>query len=102
MILLPIAAASAVIGSGNDLLAACVADEGQRACAAMILGVANGAMLAAQDAHQKVICPRVGLRPDDLIVAVRKYLDAHPETRSKPAPLLVYRALKEALPCPEG
>ena len=102
MILLPIAAASAVIGSGNDLLAACVADEGQRACAAMILGVANGAMLAAQDAHQKVICPRVGLRPEDLIVAVRKYLDAHPETRSKPAPLLVYRALKEALPCPEG
>ena len=97
MILLPIAAASAVIGSGNDLLAACVADEGQRACAAMILGVANGAMLAAQDAHQKVICPRVGLRPEDLIVAVRKYLDAHPETRSKPAPLLVYRALKEAL-----
>ena len=102
MILLPIAAASAVIGSGNDLLAACVADEGQRACAAMILGVANGAMLAAQDAHQKVICPRVGLRPEDLIVAVRKYLDAHPETRSKPAPLLVYRALKEALPCPES
>jgi len=102
MILLPIAAASAVIGSGNDLLAACVADEGQRACAAMILGVANGATLAAQDAHQKVICPRVGLRPEDLIVAVRKYLDAHPETRSKPAPLLVYRALKEALPCPEG
>ena len=102
MILLPIAAASAVIGSGNDLLAACVADEGQRICAAMVLGVANGAMLAAQDAHQKVMCPPIGLRPEDMIVAVRKYLDAHPETRSKPAPLLVYRALKEALPCPQG
>ena len=102
MILLPILAAGAIIGSGNDLLAACVADEGQRACAAMVLGVANGAMLAAQDAHQKVICPRVGLRPEDLIVAVRKYLDAHPETRSKPAPILTYRALKEALPCPQG
>jgi len=102
MILLPIAVASTAIGSGNDLLAACVADEGQRACAAMVLGVANGAMLAAQDAHQKVICPRVGLRSEDLIVAVRKYLDEHPETRSKPAHLLVYRALKEALPCPQG
>jgi hypothetical protein len=102
VILLPILAASAVIGSGDDLLATCVAEEGQRACAAMVLGVANGAMLAAQDAHQKVICPRIGLRPEDLIVAVRKYLDAHPETRSKPAPLLVYRALKEALPCPQG
>lgn len=102
MILLPILAAGAVIGSGNDLLAACVTDEGRRACAAMVLGVANGAMLAAQDAHQKVICPPVGLHPDDLIVAVRKSLDAHPETRSKPAPLLVYQALKAALPCPQG
>ena len=102
MILLPILAASSVIGSGNDLLAACVADDGQRACAAMVLGVVNGAMLAQDDAHQKVICPRIGLRPEDLIVAVRKYLDAHPETRSKPAPLLVYRAIKEALPCPQG
>lgn len=102
MILLPILAAASVIGSGNDLLAACVADEGQKACAAMVLGVANGAMLAGQDAHQKVICPQVGVRPEDLINAVRKYLDAHPETRSKPAPLLTYRALKEALPCPQG
>jgi Rap1a immunity proteins len=102
MILLPILAASALIGSGNDLLAACVSDEGRRACNAMVLGVANGAMLAAQDAHQKVICPRIGLRPEDLVVAVRKYLDAHPEARSKPAPLLVYQALKDALPCPQG
>jgi hypothetical protein len=102
MILLPILAAASVIGSGNDLLAACVADADQRACAAMVLGVANGAMLAQDDAHQKVMCPRIGIRPEDLIVAVRKYLDVHPETRSKPAPLLVYRALKEALPCPQG
>lgn len=102
MILMPVLAAAAMIGSGTDLLSACTADEGQRACAAMVLGVANGAMLAAQDAHQKVICPRIGLRPEDLIVAVRKYLDAHPETRSRPAPLIVYQALKEALPCPQG
>ena len=102
MIVLPVLAATAVIGSGNDLLAACAADEGQRLCAAMVLGVANGAMLAQDDAHQKVICTRVGVRPEDLIIAVRKYLDAHPETRSKPAPLLVYRALREALPCPQG
>lgn len=102
MILLPILAATTIIGSGDDLLANCMAEEGQKACAAMVLGVANGAMLAAQDAHQKVICPRIGLRPEDLIIAVRKYLDAHPETRSKPAPILTYRALKEALPCPQG
>ena len=102
MILLPFLAVSSVIGSGNDLLAVCVADDGQRACAAMVLGVANGAMLAQDDAHQKVICTRIGIRPEDLITAVRKYLDAHPETRSRPAPLLVYRALKEALPCPQG
>lgn len=68
----------------------------------MVLGVANGAMLAAQEAHQKVMCPRIGVRPEDLIVAVRKYLDAHPETRSKPAALLAYQALKETLPCPQG
>lgn len=102
MILLAILANAAVIGTGEDLLAACTADEGRRACAAMVLGIANGAMLAAQDAHQKVLCPPVGLRPDDLILAVRKYLDSHPETRSKPAPILTYRALKEALPCPQG
>jgi len=102
MILLPILAAGAAIGTGNDLLAACVAEERRPVCVAMVLGVANGAMLAAQDAHQKVICPRIGLRPDDLVIAVRKYLDAHPETRSRPAPLLVYQALKEALPCPQG
>ena len=102
MILLPVLAAASIIGSGEDLLAACTADEGRKACAAMVLGVANGAMLAAQDAHQKVICPRIGIRPEDLIVAVRKYLDAHPETRSKPAPILTYQALKEALPCPQG
>lgn len=102
MIVLPVLAAMAATGSGDDLLASCITEAGQRACAAMVLGVANGAMLAAQEAHQKVLCPRVGLRPEDLVVAVRKYLDAHPETRSKPAPVLVYRALKEALPCPQG
>jgi hypothetical protein len=102
MIALSVLAATAAIGTGDDLLAACITDEGRRACAAMVLGVANGAMLAAQDAHQKVLCPRIGLRPEDLIVAVRKYLDAHPDTRSKPAPLLTYRALKEVLPCPQG
>ena len=91
-----------MIGTGDDLLAACTANEDRRACAAMVLGVANGAMLAQKDAHQAVLCPRIGIRPDDLILAVRKYLDAHPETRGKPAPILAYQALKEALPCPQG
>jgi len=68
----------------------------------MVLGVANGAMLAAQDTRQKILCPPIGVRPDGLIVAVRKYLEAHPETRSKPVPILTYQALKEALPCPKG
>ena len=102
MILLPLLAAATMIGTGDDLLAACTAEEGRRACASMVLGVANGAMLAAQDAHQKVLCPPIGVRPDGLIAAVRKYLDAHPETRSRPAPILTYQALKEALPCPQG
>lgn len=101
MLFLPIlaVAGASLIGTGEDLLAACTADDGRKACAAMVLGVANGAMLAAQDAHQKMLCPRIGLQPGDLVIIVRKYLDAHPETRSKPAPLLTYRALKEALPC---
>ena len=68
----------------------------------MIMGVADGAMLAAADAHQKVLCARIGIRPADLIEAVRKYLDAHPELRSKPASLVNYRALRDALRCPEG
>jgi len=103
MLLLPIfAAAAAAIGTGDDLLAACTTDERRPACTAMIMGVANGAMLAAADAHQKVLCPRIGIRPGDLVESVRKYLDAHPEQRSKPAPLLTYRALKEILPCPQG
>jgi len=102
MFLLPLLAAAA-INNGADLLAACTAPEAERAaCSAMVLGVANGAMLAATDAHQKVMCARIGIRPGDLVEAVRKYLDAHPELRSKPAPLLTYRALKEALPCPQG
>jgi len=102
MILLSFLAAASLIGTGDDLLMACTSEDGRRACAAMVLGVANGAMLAAQDAHQKVLCPPIGVRPDALILAVRKYLDAHPESRSKPAPILTYRALKDALPCPQG
>jgi hypothetical protein len=102
MLVLPILAVAAAIGTGDDLLAACTVDERRPACAAMIMGVANGAMLAAADAHQKVLCPRIGIRSGDLVEAVRKYLDAHPELRSKPAPLLTYRALKEILPCPQG
>ena len=101
MLLLPFLATATVIATGDDLLTACTVSEGRLACAAMVLGVANGAMLAAQDAHQKILCPPIGVRPDGLIVAVRKYLDAHPETRSKPAPILTYQALKEALPCPK-
>jgi len=100
--ILPFIAAASVIATGDDLLAACTAEEGRRACVAMVLGVANGAMLAAQDAHQKVLCPPIGVRPDALIIAVRKYLDAHPETRSKPAPVLTYRALRKRFPCPQG
>ncbi len=102
MILLPLLATAATIGTGDDLLAACTANEGRASCVAMVMGVANGAMLAAQDAHQKVICPPIGLSPDGLVLAVRKYLDAHPEARSRPAPILTYRALKELLPCPQG
>lgn len=93
--------AAATLATGDDLLAACVAPESQRtACSAMVIGVANGAMLASQDLHQPLLCLRIGLRPGDLIETVRKYLDAHPEDRSKPAPLLTYRALKEQLSCP--
>jgi hypothetical protein len=91
-----------MIGTGDDLLAACISAEGQKSCTAMVLGVANGALLAQQEAHQKVLCPRIGIRPEHLVTAVRKYLEAHPEIRSKPAPILTYRALKEALPCPQG
>ncbi len=99
MLLLPILA-SAALGTGQDLLSACTAPEAERAvCSAMVMGVANGAMLGGQDTRQQVLCPRIGMRPADLIEAVRKYLDAHPEDRSKPAAVLTYRALKEALPC---
>ena len=95
--------AMAALNTGDDLLAACTMQgQDKLACSAMVLGVANGAMLAANDAHQKVLCVRIGLRPGDLIETVRKYLDAHPELRSKPAAILTYQALKEALPCPKG
>lgn len=95
--------AMAALNTGDDLLAACTAPEAERtACSAMVIGVAYGAIFAGGDAHQKVLCVRPGMRPADLIEMVRKYLDAHPETRSKPAPLLTYRALKDALPCPQG
>jgi hypothetical protein len=102
MMLLPLLALAA-INTGDDLLAACTAPEAERAaCSAMVLGVANGAMLAATDAHQKVLCVGPRIRPRDLVEGVRKYLDAHPELRSKPAALLTYQALKEMLPCPKG
>lgn len=102
MLILPLLAL-ATINTGDDLLAACTAPEpGRAACSAMVTGVAYGALLAASDAHQKLLCFRPDVRLPNLIEAVRKYLDAHPELRSKPAPLLTYRALKEALPCPQG
>jgi hypothetical protein len=100
MLPLPILAVAA-INTGDDLLAACIAPEAARvACSAMVTGVAYGAIFAADEAHQKALCVRPGIRPADLVEGVRKYLDAHPELRSKPAPLLTYRALKEMLPCP--
>jgi hypothetical protein len=99
MLFLPFLAVAA-LNTGDDLLAACVGDGPNKiACTAMVMGVANGAMLASQDMHQKMLCFLPGLTPPMLTEAVRKYLDAHPEVRSKPAPLLAYRALKEALPC---
>jgi hypothetical protein len=102
MPLLPLLALAA-INTGDDLLAVCTAPERERvACSAMVTGVAYGAIFGAGEAHQKVLCVHPGIRPADLTEAVRKYLDAHPELRSKPAPLLVYRALKEILPCPQG
>jgi hypothetical protein len=102
VLILPLLA-SAALSTGEDLLAACVQDGPPRiACTAMVMGVANGAVLAAQDAHQKVLCLRQGVTGPALVEAVRKYLDAHPETRSKPAPFLTYQALKQALPCPQG
>jgi hypothetical protein len=95
--------ATAAINTGDDLLAACVGDSPNKAaCTAMVMGVASGAKLASQDAHQKILCFLPGLTPQMLTEAVRKYLDAHPETRSESAPLLTYRALREALPCPQG
>jgi hypothetical protein len=100
MLPLPILAVAA-INTGDDLLAACVAPEVARvACSAMVTGVAYGAIFAAADAHQKALCVHPGIPLADLVEGVRKYLDAHPELRSKPAPLLAYRALKEMLPCP--
>jgi len=91
------------INTGDDLLAACVGQGRDKlACTATVMGVADGVALAGADAHQKLLCVRAHLRPSDLVEAVRKYLDAHPETRSKSATALTYRALKEALPCPPG
>lgn len=95
--------AAAALNTGEDLLTACVGEGPQKlACTAMVIGVANGALLAGSDAHQKVLCLRPGITGPALVEAVRKYLDAHPETRSKPAAWLTFQALKEALPCPEG
>jgi hypothetical protein len=90
------------LNTGDDLLAACTGQPAERlACSAMVLGVANGAMMAGNDAHQKLLCVLPGVRPADLIEAVRKYLDAHPERRSKPAGIVTYQALREILPCPK-
>lgn len=95
--------ALAAVNTGDDLLAACIQDGAAKlACTAMVMGVANGAVLASSDAHQKVLCLRPGITGQALVEAVRKYLDAHPETRSRPASWLTYQALKEALPCPAG
>ena len=73
--LLPLLALAA-INTGDDLLTACTMPEKERiACSAMVTGVAYGAIIGAADAHQKVLCVRPGIRPADLIEAVRKYLD---------------------------
>lgn len=94
--------AAAALNTGEDLLAACVGEGPSKpACQAMVMGVATGATMAAGEAHQRILCLRPGIRPADLVEAVRKYLDAHPETRSKSAAILTYQALKEALPCPK-
>ena len=100
MLLLPLLAVAA-LNTGDDLLASCIAQGPEKLlCTAMVMGVANGAAMAAAETHQRILCLRPNVRPADLIEAVRKYLDAHPEERSRYAPALTYRALKEALPCP--
>jgi hypothetical protein len=51
MLFLPFVAAAA-LNTGDDLLAACVGDGPNKiARTAMVMGVANGAMLASQDMH---------------------------------------------------
>lgn len=97
--LLPLLAFAA-LNTGGDLLVACTQDPaGKTACSAMVLGVANGAMLAQAETGQKALCPHIGQSPRDLVAAVIRYLEAHPEDRSRPAFLLTYRALKDAMPC---
>jgi hypothetical protein len=101
MLFLPVFAAAA-LNTGDDLLAACVGDGPNKiACMAMVIGVANGAMLASQDTYQKILCfARIYTANADR--GGSQISRRASETRSKPAPLLAYRALKERLPCPKG
>jgi hypothetical protein len=87
---------------GSDLLHSCnmqIGTTGMQFCEAFIVGVRDGVVLAAQlRGTEPIIDTPVEAKQAQLIAAVVKYLNDHPEEHHKPAALLVIVALSQAFP----
>ena len=83
---------------GNDLHSWCFGKTG-----GYFEGQCFGYVIATSDLtrHFGEFCAPDGMLRAQAVDVVRKYLKGHPESRHKTASNLVYRAFKEAFPCPK-
>lgn len=91
------------VTDGNDLRNNCDAvlkgESGARAglCAGFMDGYRQ---LASMLPDQKLLClPSEGVKMEQFIKVVIKYLDQHPEKLHLPAAQLIYDSTNEAFPC---
>ena len=89
--------------TGDALWAACGGSPAGRvpsACSAYIVGASDGVALAAASARPFCLDARV--QADELAEVVRRYMAAHPQSRSNSAAAVVAAALGAAYPCRPG
>jgi Rap1a immunity proteins len=89
--------------TGETLWTACGGSPAGRVpqtCSAYIVGASDGVALAAASARPFCLDARV--QADELAEVVRRYMAAHPQSRSNSAAAVVAAALRETYPCRPG
>jgi hypothetical protein len=86
--------------TGDGLWAVCGGSSFGRiplACSAYVAGTSDGVALTTVSGRPFCVTPQI--QPEDLAQAVRLYIAAHPESRSRSAASVVAVALRDAYPC---